>query len=395
MDEQDRAAPEAGPALAGLTVIDASTLLAGPFAARLLADYGAEVIKVEHPSGDPLRRFGQVREGRSMWWKVFNRNKKSVTLDLSDSADAERFRELAGTADVLIENFRPGTLERWGLGPDVLAELNPGLILTRVTAFGQDGPYHRRPGFGTLAEAMSGLAAMSGEPEGAPLLPSFPLGDAIAGLHAACAALIALRARDRCGYGQTADVAITETLIGSLGAQLSEYEQFGVKPARLGNRSNNNAPRGVYRCVDDRWVAISAPSRAVAERVVRLVGRPELAEQPWFADGSGRAAHREVLDEALGDWIAAHERPDVLAEFDRVEAAAAPIYEVDDIPADPQFRARSLLVSVPDAELGTVTMPTVPFRLSRTPGSIRRTGPDLGAHTEELLPRPLKEEAGI
>ncbi|MBF6063738.1 CoA transferase [Nocardia terpenica] len=394
LDEQDWAAAETELPLAGLTVIDASTLLAGPFAARMLADYGADVIKIEHPSGDPLRRFGQVRDGESLWWKVFNRNKKSVALNLSDPEDAARFLELAATADAVIENFRPGTLERWGLGPDVLAETNPRLILTRVTAFGQDGPYHRRPGFGTLAEAMSGLAAMSGEPDGEPLLPSFPLGDAIAGLHAACATLIALRARDRLGRGQTADVAITETLISSLGAQLSEYDHFGVKPARLGNRSNNNAPRGVYRCADDRWVAISAPSRAVAERVMRLVGRPELCEEPWFADGSGRAAHRDLIDEAVGRWIAARERPDVLAEFDRVEAAAAPIYEVDDITADPQFRARSLLVSVPDADLGTVTMPTVPFRLSQTPGSIRWAGPHLGAHTEELLSRPLKEEAG-
>ncbi|GGN33677.1 CoA transferase [Streptomyces fuscichromogenes] len=379
--------------LADVRVIDVSTLLAGPFAARLLADYGAEVIKVEHPSGDPLRGFGRSRDGVPLWWKVFNRNKKSVVLDLADSDDAARFLELAAGADAVIENFRPGTLERWGLGPEVLAEANPRLVLTRVTAFGQDGPYRRRPGFGTLAEAMSGYAAMSGEPDGPPLLPPFPLGDAVAGLHAACATLIALRAADRFGHGQTADVAITETLIGSLGAQLTEYDQLGVKPARLGNRSHNNAPRGVYRCADGRWVAVSAPALSVAERVMRLVGRPELCDEPWFAQGAGRARHREIIDEAVGGWISAHDRAIVLAEFERAEAAVAPVYEVDDIAEDPQFRARSLLTRVPDADLGTVTMPTVPFRLSRTPGSVRWAGPRLGEHTEELLPRSRKEEA--
>ncbi|MEV8541200.1 CoA transferase [Streptomyces sp. NPDC051572] len=380
--------------LAEIKVLDVSTLLAGPFAARLLADFGAEVIKVEHPSGDPFRRFGRSRDGVPLWWKVFNRNKKSVVLDLADSEDAAQFLELAAGADVVIESFRPGTLERWGLGPELLTETNPRLVLTRVTAFGQDGPYRNRPGFGTLAEAMSGLAAMSGEPDGPPLLPPFPLGDAIAGLHAACATLIALRARDLLGHGQTADVAITETLISSLGAQLTEYDQLGVKPARLGNRSNNNAPRGVYRCRDGRWVAVSAPAVSVAERVMRLVGRPELCDEPWFAQGSGRAEHREIIDEAVQLWVSAHDRDAVLAEFERAQAAVAPIYEVDDIAEDPQFRARSLVARVPDADLGTVAMPTVPFRLSRTPGSIRWAGPRLGEHTEELLPRPRKEAAG-
>ncbi|MFF4797261.1 CaiB/BaiF CoA transferase family protein [Streptomyces sp. NPDC001351] len=377
--------------MADIRVIDVSTLLAGPFAARLLADYGAEVIKVEHPSGDPFRRFGRSRDGVPLWWKVFNRNKKSVVLDLSDSEDAARFRELAAGADVVIENFRPGTLERWGLGPEVLAEANPRLVVTRVTAFGQDGPYRSKPGFGTLAEAMSGYAAMSGEPDGPPLLPPFPLGDAVAGLHAACATLIALHAADRLGHGQTADIAITETLISSLGAQLTEYDQLGVKPARLGNRSNNNAPRGVYRCRDGRWVAVSAPALSVAERVMRLVGRPELCDEPWFAQSAGRARHREIIDEAVRCWVSAYDRDTVLAEFERAEAAVAPIYEVDDIAEDPQFRARSLLARVPDADLGTVTMPTVPFRLSRTPGSIRWAGPRLGEHTEELLARSRKE----
>lgn len=267
-----------------------STLLAGPFAARLLADYRAEVIKVEHPSGDPLRGFGRSRDGIPLWWKVFNRNKKSVVLDLADSEGAARFLELAAGADAVIENFRPGTLERWGLGPEVLADVNPRLVLTRVTAFGQDGPYRRKPGFGTLAEAMSGYAAMSGEPDGPPLLPPFPLGDAVAGLHAACASLFALHAADRLGHGQTADVAITETLIGSLGAQLTEYDQLGVKPARLGNRSNNNAPRGVYRCGDGRWVAVSAPALWLPNASCGWWGDPSCATSPGSPRGRSRTA---------------------------------------------------------------------------------------------------------
>jgi crotonobetainyl-CoA:carnitine CoA-transferase CaiB-like acyl-CoA transferase len=380
--------------LADIKVIDVSTLLAGPSAARLLADFGAEVIKVEHPSGDPFRRFGRSSDGVPLWWKVFNRNKKSVVLDLSGPEGAARFLELVADADVVIESFRPGTLERWGLGPDVLSAANPSLVITRVTAFGQDGPYKNKPGFGTLAEAMSGLAAMSGEADGPPLLPAFPVGDAIAGLHAACATLIALHARDRLGHGQTADVAITETLIGSLGAQLTEYDQLGVKPARLGNKSNNNAPRGVYQCRDGRWVAVSAPALSVAERVLRLVGRPDFCDEPWFAQGSGRAEHREIIDKAIQDWVSERDRDTVLAEFERAEAAVAPIYEVDDIAGDPQFLARSLLVRVADDELGTVTMPSVPFRLSETPGSIRWAGPRLGEHTEELLPSSRREETG-
>jgi crotonobetainyl-CoA:carnitine CoA-transferase CaiB-like acyl-CoA transferase len=382
--------------LAGLTVIDVSTLFAGPFAARLLGDFGAEVIKVEQPAGDPLRRFGHAQDGVPLLWKMLSRNKKSVVLDLREAGDAERFCHLVAGADVVIENFRPGTLERWGLGPDVLTEVNPRLVLARVTAFGQDGPYARRPGFGTLAEAMSGLAAMSGEPDGPPALPSFPLGDAVAGLHTALAVLIALRGREVIGTGQVADIAITETLIGTLGAQLTGYEHLGVKPQRVGNRSNNSAPRNVYRCADERWVAVSAPATQVAERVLRLVGRPDLCAEPWFATGSGRAEHRELLDDVIRPWIAERCRDEVIAAFEAAEAAVAPIYEVDDVMADPQFQARGLTVDVPDEELGTVRMPGLPFRLSATPGRVDWAGPPVGAHTEQVLERtaPVSSPTG-
>ncbi|HEV2634157.1 MAG TPA: CoA transferase [Actinocrinis sp.] len=374
--------------LAGLKVIDVSTLFAGPFAARLLGDFGAEVVKIEQPSGDPLRRYGHTYDDVPLLWKFLSRNKKSVVLDLHDARDQELFLRLAAEADVVVENFRPGTLERWGLGPELLARVNPRLVLARVTAFGQDGPYAHRPGFGTLAEAMSGLAAMSGEPDGPPMLPAFPLGDAVAGLHAALAVLIALRGRDRTGSGQTADISITETLIGALGAQITVYDKLGVKPDRVGNRSNNSAPRNVYRCADGRWVAVSAPAHSVAERIVRLVGRQDLCEEPWFADGAGRARHRDLIDEAVGRWISVRSQEEVIKTFEQADASVAPVYEIDDVLADPQLRARGVAVEVPDSELGTVLMPGLPFRLSATPGRIAWSGPRLGDHTDEVL-RPL------
>ncbi|MFJ2868451.1 CaiB/BaiF CoA transferase family protein [Kitasatospora sp. NPDC087314] len=368
-----------------MKVIDIGTLLAAPFAAAMLGDFGADVIKIEHPTGDPLRGYGYQCDDVPLLWKVVNRNKKSVVLDLKDPQNHDRFIELVAGADVLIENFRPGTLERWGLSPDVLQKANPDLVVTRVTGFGQDGPYAGRPGFGTLAEAMSGLAAMSGDRDGPPLLPAFPLADVMAGLQAACATLIALHARQRIGRGQVADVSITEAMIAAMGAQVIAYDKLGVKPRRVGSGSDNNAPRNVYRCADGRWVAVSAPARSVAERVVRLVGRPELADEPWFASGRGRVSRREVLDDALGQWIGRFHRDEVIVAFEEAGAAVAPIYEVDDVLQDPHFQARQATVTVPDSELDSVRMPNVAFRLSETPGRIRWTGPQLGEHTDDVL----------
>lgn len=378
--------------LADLTVIDISTLFAGPFAAQLLADFGARVIKVEHPSGDPARRFGPAFNGVPLWWKVLNRNKRGIVLNLSTPEGAAEFLRISATADAVIENFRPGTLERWGIGPEKLTEVNPDLVVTRVTAFGQDGPYATRPGFGTLAEAMGGIAAMSGEPGGPPLLPPFQLGDALAGLYAACATLIALHARARIGRGQIADVAITEAVISILGGQFSAYEKLGVKPPRLGNSSANNAPRNVYRCQDGHWVAVSAPANSIAERVLRLVGRDDLTTQPWFKHSTGRAAHRDEIDEAVSRWIAGHDRDEVIAAFERAEAAVAPIYEVDDILRDPHFQARNTFIDVPDVDLGTIRMPNVPVSLSVTPGRVSQAGPQLGEHTAEILKGAAENE---
>jgi crotonobetainyl-CoA:carnitine CoA-transferase CaiB-like acyl-CoA transferase/citrate lyase beta subunit len=372
-------------ALDGLRVVDAATLFAGPHAAALLGDFGAEVIKIEHPDGDPVRRYGVHRDGVPLWWKVIARNKKSLTLYLGDEYGQRVFRRLAATADVVIENFRPGTMERWGLDYATLAADNPGLILVRVTGFGQDGPAAHRPGFGTLAEAMSGLAAMFGEPDGPPMLPSFPLGDAITGLTAAYATLAALRAREQTGRGQVIDIALTEAMLSLMGGHLTTYDQTGEPPRRSGNRSPNNAPRNVYRTRDGAWVAVSSGAQSIAERIMRLVGREDMLDAEWFATGHGRLAHVDEIDSAVGGWIGARTRAEVLAEFERVEAAIAPVYEIPDVFQDPQYAARGAIVAVNDPELGPVRMPNVPFRLTDTPGEVRHAGPRLGEHTDQIL----------
>src|SRR5690606_20701576 len=301
-------------ALSGIRVLDVATLFAGPLAATTLADYGAEVIKIEHPNGDPVRNHGAQRDGVGLWWKLLGRNKKAVTLYLGSPEGQAIFREMVADADVVIENFRPGTLERWGLGYDELRAINPGIVLTRVTGFGQIGPYAKRPGFGTLAEAMSGFAAITGEPDGPPMLPPFGLADGIAALATAFAVTTALRARDHTGQGQVVDMAIIEPILTLLGPQIIAYDQLGVLQERTGNRSSNNAPRNTYRTKDGSWVAISTSAQSIAERVMRLVGRPEFIDEPWFASGAERAKHADELDEAVGSWIAARERDEVIAE---------------------------------------------------------------------------------
>ena len=376
---------EPAPPLEGLRVLDVATLFAGPLAATLLGDFGADVIKIEHPRGDPVRLHGSTKDGVNLWWKVISRNKRSVTLYLGHPEGQEIFRKLVAGADVVVENFRPGTLERWGLGYESLAKHNPGLILARVTGFGQFGPYASRPGFGTLAEAMSGFAHVTGEPDGPPTLPPFGLADGIAGLTTAFAILTALRARDRPGRGQVVDLAIIEPILTVLGAQPTVYDQLGIVQERQGNRSTNNAPRNTYLTADGNWVAVSTSAQSVAERVVRLVGRPELADEPWFASGATRAEHADELDEAVGAWIRQRTRAEVVEEFERADAAVAPIYDVADVLDDPQYRALESIVTVDDPELGPLKMQNVLFRLSETPGRIRHAGPKLGEHTRDVL----------
>ncbi|HEY8454098.1 MAG TPA: CoA transferase [Actinopolymorphaceae bacterium] len=374
------------PPLHGVRVIELATLFAGPLAGAFLGDFGADVVKVEHPRRpDPARGHGPAKDGIGLWWKVLGRNKRTMTLDLSTPEGADLLRRLVADADVLIENFRPGTLERWGLGPDTLHASNPRLVIARVTGFGQVGPYARRPGFGTLAEAMSGFAAATGEPDGPPTLPPFGLADSVAALATAYAVMLALRSRDHTGEGQVVDLAIIEPIMAMLGPQITWYDQLGYIQPRLGNRSSNNAPRNTYRTSDGHWLAVSTSASSIAERVMRLVGRPDLIEQDWFATGAGRAAHADELDEAVASWIGRHTREEVIAAFEEVEAAVAPVYSVADIVADPQYAALGTVHRVDDPELGSLAMQNVIFRLSQTPGAIRWAGRPHGADTEEIL----------
>ena len=367
--------------LAGLRVIDASTIVAGPMLCTFLGDFGAEVIKVEHPGrGDDMRRHGPSADDVPLWWKVISRNKRTVTLYLGAPEGQELFRRLADSADVVVENFRPGTLEKWNLSYQFLAERNPGLVLARITGFGQEGPYRNRPGFGTLAEAMSGFAHITGDPEGPPTLPPFGLADGISAMAGALAVMLALYHRDaRGGKGQVIDLAIIEPILTVLGAQPTVYDQLGEIQSRNGNRSVNNAPRNTYRTRDGAWVAISTSSQKVVERVMRLVGHPEVIEEPWFLSGAERAQHADLLDRLVGDWIAQRDRTAVVTAFEEAQAAVAPIYDVADIFKDPQYEALGSLVRVPDDELGEVAMQNVMFRMSETPGSIRWAGRKLGA----------------
>ncbi|GHD84141.1 CaiB/BaiF CoA transferase family protein [Streptomyces naganishii] len=381
-----QALPEPAAPLAGLRVLDLATLFAGPIAAMMLGDFGAEVVKVEHPAKpDPSRGHGPAKNGVGLWWKMLGRNKRTITLDLSKPGGRRTLLRLAATADVVIENFRPGTLERWELGWPELSAANPRLVLARVTGFGQFGPYASRPGFGTLAEAMSGFAAITGEPDSPPTLPPFGLADSIAGLATAYAVMTALAARERTGEGQIVDMAIIEPILTVLGPQPLWFDQLGYVQPRTGNRTQNNAPRNTYRTSDGTWVAVSTSAQSVAERVLRLVGRPELIDEPWFATGVERAAHADVLDEAVGGWIARHTRSEVMEAFEKAEAAIAPIQDVRDVMADPQYQALGSLTTLYDPQLGRMRMQNVLFRLSATPGAIRWAGRPHGADTDAVL----------
>lgn len=385
MDER-ATAPTDGP-LTGLRVLDISTILAGPLCAQILGDYGADVIKIEHPrDGDGMRGHGYDRDGHPLWWKMISRNKRTVGLYLGDDTGAELFLGLVATADVVVESFRPGTLERWGVGYETLAERNPGVVLLRMTGWGQEGPYRDRPGFGTLAESMSGFAALTGQPDGPPTLPSFGLADSIAGMAAASAVMMALYHRDaHGGRGQQIDMNILEPITTAVGPHLLYADQLGLDLPRAGNRSVNNAPRNTYRTADDRWVAVSTSANRIAERVLRLVGRPDVIDEPWFASGRQRAAHADELDAIVGAWIGGRTRDEVIDAFAEAGAAVAPIYAPSELLEDPHVTAVDMVTAVDDPDLGTVRMQNVLFRMSETPGRIRFTGRALGADTDTVL----------
>jgi crotonobetainyl-CoA:carnitine CoA-transferase CaiB-like acyl-CoA transferase len=386
--------PEPVGPLNGIRVLDVSTVYAAPITAMLLADFGADVVKIEHPRGDPARSHGANKDGHGLWWKVISRNKRCVTLNLGVCEGQQILRDLIDDTDVLVENFRPGVLEKWGLGPGHLHAINPRLIMLRVTGFGQTGPYARRRAFGTLAEAMSGFAHQTGEEDGPPTLPPFGLADGVAGISGAFAVMTALYHRDCRGGaepGQVIDLSLLEPLVGILGPGPTAFDQLGTVAGRHGNRSPNNAPRNAYLTRDDQWVAISASATSVAERVMRLVGRPDLVEQPWFDSAGERSRHGDLLDDAVAKWIAERPLSEVTEQFQRAGAALAPICDVQQLMSDPHVVARETITTVDDEDLGPIKMQNLIFRMLGTPGSIRFAGRRLGQDNEQFY----RESLGI
>jgi len=374
--------------LEGLKIVDIAVLFASPTISQNMGDFGAEVIKVEHPRlGDSLRSLGAAKNGVPLWWKITNRNKKCVTLDLGKPEGQEVFKQLIADADVLTENFRPGTLERWGLGWEVLHALNPRLILVRVSGFGQTGPYKDKPGFGTLAEAMSGFAHITGQSDGPPTLPGTGLADAVAGQFGTWAVMFALYERDhKSGKGQFIDLSVLEPIFTILGDQAISYDQLGVIQQRTGNRVPSiGAPRNIYKTKDGKWLALSANAHALAGRVFAAIGQPDLIHDPRFKDNRARIAHIDEVDAIVGGWISEHTAAEALTRFDEYECAVVPVYSIAEIVTDPHFQAREAVTTVPDADLGPVRMQNVVPKLSRTPGRIRWTAPArMGEHNEEI-----------
>ncbi|TQM36746.1 CaiB/BaiF CoA transferase family protein [Pseudonocardia cypriaca] len=371
--------------LSGVRVVDAATIYAGPMIATLLGDFGADVVKVEHPRGDGLRSWAWHKDGESLWWALVGRNKRAITLALSDPRGADLLRQLLAETDVFVESFRPGTLERWGLAPDDLLRVNPRLVVVRVSGFGQTGPYRTRPGFGTLAEAISGFADTNGQADGPPVLPQWPLADGVAALAGAFATMTALRHAERTGEGQVVDLSIYEPLFWILGAQTTAHDQLGIVPSRQGSRTAFNVPRECYRTRDGRWVALSGATAATGRRILRAVGRDDLADAPWFDEITGRIAHRDEIDEAIASWVAERDNDDVLATFEAAGATVGPVYSIADIATDPHFDERGSITTVEHPALGPLRMQGLIANLTRTPGRIRSTGPLLGEHNDEIL----------
>lgn len=373
--------------LAGLKVVDCSTVLAGPMSAMVLGDFGADVVKIEHPQGDALRKMGHVKGDHSLWWKVTSRNKRTITLDLHDEDGKAAFLALVDEADVLVENFRTGTMEKWGLGWDVLSKRNPRLVMLRVTGFGQTGPYRFRPGYGTVAEAFSGFAHITGQEDGPPTLPPFGLADGIAAYHGVFAIMFAIYERDvqGSGKGQYIDLALYEPLFSCLGAQTSTVDQLGIIQNRAGNRSANNVPRNAYKTKDGRWVALSTASPSIARRVMNLVGGEGTGDDPRYATNTERVKRADEVDGMVADWIGARTLTEVLDAFEKVEAAIGPVYDAAQILEDPQYLARESVTTVDDEDLGPLKMQNVFPIMSRTPGRIKFAGPRIGQHQDDVL----------
>ena len=387
--------PNSNGPLHGLKVLDLSIIVAGGTATSLLADFGAEVVKVERPgTGDPLRNWGPFANGVSLWWKVHSRNKKSVTLDLAGAEGQELLRNLAEKADLLVEGFRPGTMERWGLGPADLHRVNPRLIMVRFSGFGQTGPYKDRPGFGTIAECMSGYVGMTGFPDSPPVLPPIPLADEIAGVFGAMAGMMALYRRDAYAVaapvseqvstedrpGQVIDVSLFEPLFRLCVPHVTMYDLLGISRQRVGNDFPDAAPRSLYRTGDGNWLGLSATSQSTFESLTSAMGLPELAGDPRFKDNAARMDNREALNEALQAWLARRSTSEVMEELVPSGGVVGPVYDAAQIVDDPHYREREDILEIDDPELGRTRMVGVVPKFSGTPGSVEHAGPTLGQH---------------
>lgn len=374
--------------LHGIKVLDIANLLAGPGISTNLADFGAQVIKVEHPKGgDPMRNWGEKKNGISLAWKSYSRGKRLLSVDMHQSAGQEIIKKLAAQSDVLIENYRPGRLEEWGLGYDQLSAINPKLIMVRVTGWGQTGPYKDRPGFGTLAEAFSGFAHITGQADGPPTLPPFGLADGITMLTGTYAVMMALYDRDIHNRpGQMIDLSIYESIFSILGPQVTEYDQLGIIARRVGNRSPRGVPRNAYKTSDSRWVALSANAPNIAARLFRAIGREDMNTDPRYATADARLAHGDEVDGIVSHWIARHSLKEVLEILQENEVSIGPIYDVQQLVEDPHVQSRGTVIQMPDQDLGKVRIPNIAPRFSRTPGKIKYTGKnEIGYDTLDIL----------
>jgi formyl-CoA transferase len=377
--------------LDGLTVIEMGTLIAGPFCGQILGDFGATVIKIEDPkAGDPMRQWGRsLPKGHSPWWPVIGRNKRSVTLDLRTAEGQDIARRLIGGADVLVENFRPGALEKWGLGYERLSADNPGLVMARVSGFGQTGPYSSRAGYALIGEAMGGLRYITGEPDRAPARAGISVGDSLAGLHAALGTMMALHARHRSGKGQIVDAAIYESVLSVMENLITEYGLTGYVRERSGSVLPGIAPSNAYPTKDGALVVIGANQDTLFRRLCDAMGRPELAQDPRYAGHAARGEHQAELDALIGAWTATLDAEALLALMETSGVAAGRVYRAPDMLDDPQFAAREAIVEVPHPVFGAVKMQNAFPRLTGTPGSVRWPGPALGEHTDAVLTERL------
>jgi formyl-CoA transferase len=381
--------PADGP-LTGLKVLELGQLIAGPFAAKTLADFGADVVKIEPPAadgragGDPLRTWRLLKDGTSVWWQVQSRNKRSVALDLKDPEAQQAVRELAAESDVLIENFRPGAMEGFGLGPDALIALNPRLVMLRISGYGQTGPYRDKPGFGVVAEAMGGLRHLTAEPGRVPVRVGVSIGDTLASLHGVIGVLMALHEREKSGRGQVIDVALYEAVFNCMESLLPEFSAFGAVREPAGSALPGIAPSNAYRCIDG-WVLVAGNGDSIFRRLMRAIGRPDLADDPQLASNTGRVHRVDEIDAAIGAYTTPRRVADVLAALDAAEVPAGRIYTVADIAADPHYRARDMLATITLRDGSTLQVPGIVPKLSRTPGRIRSLAPALGEHTATVL----------